>query len=81
MRKDKENDFDYGYGITQKDVDRYSNRPKYLHNEKLRPDGQSLAEWLAEVPFMEGSSEEEKATFMETVKRAAGFYDNDEEIE
>jgi len=75
----KEEDFDYGHGITQKDVDRYNNRPKYLHNEKIRPDGQSLSEWLTEYPFMDGYSEDEKKEFIDTVKAAAGFYDDEEE--
>ena len=75
---DKEKDFDYGYGITQKDVDRYNSQPKYLHNEKLRPEGQSLADWLNEVPFMNGCSEQEKKEFIETVRRAAGAYDDEE---
>ena len=75
---DEKKDFDYGHGITQKDIDKYINRPKYLHNEKLRPEGQSLADWLNEVPFMDGCSEEEKADFFETVRRAAWAYDSDE---
>ncbi|MCL2064070.1 MAG: hypothetical protein FWG98_06820 [Candidatus Cloacimonetes bacterium] len=73
VKIDKE--IDYGHGITQRDLDEYNNRPKYLHNEKIRPDGQSLSEWLTEVPFMDGCTEEEKKEFIETVKTASGFYD------
>ena len=78
MDDKKEKDFDYGHGITQADLDRYENRPKYLHNEKIRPEGQSLADWLTEKPFLDGYTEEEKAEFIETVKRFTGFYDDDE---
>ena len=80
MEIKKEKGFDYGHGITQADLDRYESRPKYLHNEKLRPEGQSLADWLAEVPFMDGCSEQEKAEYWETIKRASGFYDDDDEV-
>ena len=68
---------DYGYGITQKDIDRNSLRMKHLHNEKIRPDGQSFAEFVCEKPFLGNYTDEQKKEYVELVKTVAGFYDNE----
>ena len=75
MEKKKEKEFDYGHGITQSDVDRYNNRPKLLKDKRYRPEGQSIADWLTEKPFLYGCSEYEKAEFIKLVRQAAGWDD------
>ena len=78
MSKKKQKDFDYGFGITQADLERYQNRPQYLHNEMIRPEGQSFADFICEEPFLDDLTEEQKKEYIKIVKQAAGFEDDDE---
>ena len=71
--EDKKDDLDYGFGITQKDVDEYSKKPRYLHNKPVREDGKSFAEFINEKPFMDGYSEEEKKKVINEIRVAGGL--------
>ena len=72
--KDRENeDFDYGHGITQKDVDEFNNKPKYLHNQPVRDKDESFADFVCKKPFLDGYSEEEKKKIVNEIRVAGGL--------